>query len=45
MKFKNKLNNEIVEAKGYTQEFAYSHNSNWEKVEETAKSKKIAKED
>lgn len=39
MKFINKETNEIVEAKGYTQEFAYSHNSNWKEVEETAKSK------
>ncbi len=34
MKFKNKSNNEIIEAKGYVQEFAYSHNSNYEKIEE-----------
>lgn len=34
MKFKSKKTNEIVEAKGYVQEFAYSHNSEWEKVEE-----------
>lgn len=35
MKFKSKKTNEIVEIKGYVQEFAYSHNSEWEKVEET----------
>lgn len=34
MKYRNKNSNEIVEAKGYVQEFAYSHNSEWEKVEE-----------
>lgn len=34
MKFKNKITNEIVEVKGYTLESAYSHNSNWEKVEQ-----------
>ncbi len=34
MKFKNKSTNEVVEPKGYAQEFAYIHNSNWEKVEE-----------
>lgn len=39
MKFKNKKTDEIVEAKNYTQFFAYSHNTNWEKVEETAKPK------
>lgn len=42
MKFKSKKTNEIVEVKGYVQEFAYSHNSEWEKVEEkkvTAKKK------
>lgn len=33
MKFKNKINQEVVEANTYTQVFAYSHNSNWEKVE------------
>lgn len=33
MKFKNKKTNEIKEVSGYTQEFAYSHNSLWEKVE------------
>lgn len=40
MKFKNKKTNEIVEPKGYVQEFAYSHNSNWEKVVEKTKNKK-----
>lgn len=42
MKFKSKKTNEIVEAKGYVQEFAYSHNSEWEKQvekKETAKKK------
>ena len=34
MKFKSKKTNKIVEVKGYAQEFAYSHNSEWEKVEE-----------
>lgn len=37
MKFKNKKTNEIVEVKGYVQEFAYSHNSEWEKVLEDIK--------
>ncbi|MDO4282352.1 MAG: HeH/LEM domain-containing protein [Clostridia bacterium] len=35
MKFKNKKNNEIVEAKSYAQEFAYSHNSEWEEMKDT----------
>lgn len=35
MKFKSKKTSEIVEVKGYVQEFAYSHNSEWKKVEET----------
>lgn len=35
MKFKSKKTSEIVEVKGYVQEFTYSHNSEWEKVEET----------
>ncbi|HJJ05168.1 MAG TPA: HeH/LEM domain-containing protein [Clostridiaceae bacterium] len=39
MKFKNKKTNEIVETKGYVQEFAYSHNSEWEKLKETSKPK------
>ena len=39
MKFKDKKTNKIVEAKNYTQFFAYSHNSNWEKVEEASKPK------
>lgn len=39
MKFKNKLTNEVVEAKNYTQVFAFTHNSNWEEVKEN-KSKK-----
>ena len=34
MKFKNKKTEEVVEAKNYTQAFAYSHNSNWEKIDE-----------
>ena len=34
MKFRNKVTQETVEAKGYVQEFAYSHNSDWEKVEQ-----------
>lgn len=33
MKFKNLLTNEVIEAKDYVQIFAYSHNSNWEKIE------------
>lgn len=40
MKFKSKKTNEIVEVKGYVQEFAYSHNSEWEKVEEKKQPKK-----
>lgn len=39
MKFKNKKTNEIVETKGYVQEFAYSHNSEWEKLKEASKPK------
>lgn len=42
MKYKSKKTNEIVEAKGYVQEFAYSHNSEWERQaekKETAKKK------
>ena len=42
MKFKSKKTSEIVEVKGYVQEFAYSHNSEWENVEET-KSKELTK--
>lgn len=34
MKFKNKITNEIKEPKNYTQLFAYTHNSNWEKIVE-----------
>ncbi len=34
MKFKNQLTNEVVEAKNYTQIFAFTHNSNWEEVKE-----------
>ena len=40
MKFKNKKTNEIVETKGYAQEFAYSHNSEWDKVVESKKTHK-----
>lgn len=43
MKFKNKLDGKIIEVKGYVQEFAYSHNSNYEKSEEKAK-KEVKKE-
>lgn len=39
MKFKNKRTGKTVEAKGYVQEFAYSHNSEWEKINETSKPK------
>ncbi len=39
MKFKNKQTNEVVEVKGYVQEFAYSHNSAWEKVKSMTKDK------
>lgn len=35
MKFKNKKTGEIVEPKDYAKEFAYIHNSEWEKVIET----------
>lgn len=42
MKFKSKKTNKIVEVTGYTQEYAYSHNSEWEKVVET-KAKKETK--
>ena len=41
MKFRNKETNEMVEAKGYIQEFAYSHNSNWKEVEETEEVKEV----
>ncbi len=34
MKFKYKITNEIVEAKSITELYAFSHNSNYEKVEE-----------
>ncbi|MGN1012282.1 MAG: hypothetical protein ACI4ON_00405 [Clostridia bacterium] len=34
MKYKNESTNEIVESKNYAEEFAYSHNSNWKKLEE-----------
>jgi len=44
MKFKNKYTNEVVEAKGYTQEFAYSHNSNYELVD-TKDPKKMNKDE
>lgn len=40
MKYKNKETSEIVETKDYVQEFAYSHNSEWEKVVETKKTTK-----
>lgn len=43
MKFKSKKTNEIVEVKGYVQEFAYSHNSEWEKVVEENKQNKKEK--
>lgn len=43
MKFKNKKTNEIVETKGYVQEFAYSHNSEWEKLKEVSKPKEPTK--
>lgn len=46
MKFKNKETNETVEAKNFTELFAYSNNSNWEKVVEATKTKKTTlKED
>lgn len=35
MKFKNKRTNQIVRANNYAELFAFSHNSNYEKVEET----------
>lgn len=40
MKFQSKKTKEIVEVQGYIQEFAYSHNSEWEKIEEQTKKKK-----
>lgn len=43
MKFKSKKTNKIVEIKGYVQEFAYSHNSEWEKVVEEKKQNKKEK--
>lgn len=44
MKFKNKKTDQIVEVKGYVQEFAYSHNSEWEKqIEEPVKEKTTKK--
>lgn len=38
MKFRNKINNEVVEVKNTDSVFlyAYTHNSNWEEVEEKA---------
>lgn len=44
MKFRNKTTKEIVTANCYALEFAYSHNSNWERVKETSKGKKPTKE-
>lgn len=41
MKFKNKRTNETVEVKGYVQEFAYSHNSEWKKVNQELKPKEL----
>ena len=35
MRFKNKRTNQIVRANNYAELFAFSHNSNYEKVEET----------
>lgn len=43
MKFKNKITNEIVEAKSITELYAFSHNSNYEKVEEIKVPKDKAK--
>lgn len=40
MKFRNKTTKEIVIANSYALNFAYSHNSNWEKIKETSKTKK-----
>ena len=34
MRFKNKRTNQIVRANNYAELFAFSHNSNYEKVEE-----------
>ena len=36
MKFKNKVNNEVVEVTDSVLLWAYTHNSNWEEVEEKA---------
>lgn len=36
MKFKNKVNNEVVEVTDSILLWAYTHNSNWEEVEEKA---------
>ena len=44
MKFKNKITKEVIVANNYALKFAYSHNSNWEKVKETSKGKKPIKE-
>lgn len=44
MKFKNKITKEVIVANNYALKFAYSHNSNWEKVKETSKGKKSIKE-
>ena len=43
MKYKNKKTGEIVEAKDYAKEFAYIHNSEWEKVIEKPKKEEKAK--
>jgi hypothetical protein len=40
MKFKNKITGKIEEADTFTKEFAFTHNSNYEKVEEKKSPKK-----
>lgn len=44
MKYKNRKTNETIEVKGYAQEYAYSHNSEWEKVIETKPKKETKSE-
>lgn len=45
MKFKNKETGIIEEADTFTKEFAFSHNSNWEKVLESSNKKNSKKDE
>lgn len=37
MRYRNRKTSEIIEISGYVQEFAYGHNSEWERVIEEKK--------